>query len=336
MTPSAHCFVLMPFDTLHDGIYTAVLKPTVISCGFVCSRADELSSNHTIMQDIWKGVASADIILAELTDRNPNVFYELGIAHQMNKQVVLMTRSPDNIPFDLKPLRHIVYDQGNNWEVNLSKHLKETLMSVKKSGEKSAPPFWKQGGDLLTTLDEMGIQNVYRDRSYFDINRMELMDSAKQVSWLGIVPNLPAGYDMVATVVKHLKRGCNFKILAWNPNSPYQKLLKKSPELFPGKIPHLINAETSESMDRLMSLVKNAEGPGTLDVKLYDTLPSWYIQIIDKVMFVEPYLYSQKGIHTMMLQLAETQNHNNPFRYFGLHFDTLFEAAKPIQTKSFG
>lgn len=324
-----HCFVLMPFNPDNDRIYAAI-KSTVEDCGYDCARADELSTDRAIMQDIWDRILSADVIVAELTGRNPNVFYELGLVHSINKHVVLLTRSAKSIPFDIAPLRCVVYDKGPSGEQRLSQKLKETLLSVNATEERFSLPFWKRNDDTVTLLSRMGIRTIYRDRSQFDKVRGSLLESAHDVAWLSIVPDLPAPFDLVDTVLKHLKRGCNFRIMGWNPGSRYRPLLEKSPELFPGMIPPISTSLTAGAVGRLKILVKRHQGPGRLDVRLYDPPPTWYIQVIDDTMFVEPYLYRQQGIHTLMLQLDNTGEHRNPFRYFSLHFDTLFETAHKV------
>jgi nucleoside 2-deoxyribosyltransferase len=330
-TANGLCFVLMPFDRFHNRIYADVIKPVVINeCGYACSRGDEFLSNRIIMQEVWDMILAADVIIAELTDRNPNVFYELGLAHSMNKHVVLLTRSSNRIPFDVTQWRCVVYDKGSHGEEKLRKHLKETLMNVRASVEESSAPFWKREDDPVTLMAQMGVKRLYRDRSKFDKTRMDLLESAHQVSWLAIVPDLPAQFNMVEIVSKHVKRGCNFRILGWNPDSPYRALLEKFPELFPGMIAPFSSSLTTNAVERLKTLVRGWQGPGSLDVRLYDSPPTWYIQVIDTTMFVEPYLYRQQGIHSFMLQLDDTGDHRNPFRYFHLHFDTLFETAKRL------
>ena len=71
------CFVVMPFDSLFQTQYERVIKPSIESIGIECIRGDEIYARPDIMSDIWKSIREARFILAELTGRNPNVFYEL-------------------------------------------------------------------------------------------------------------------------------------------------------------------------------------------------------------------------------------------------------------------
>jgi hypothetical protein len=103
------CFVLMPFNESLRGVYTDHIKPTIERVGLECIRGDSIFDNKPIMEDVWKGIFSSRVVIADLTGRNPNVFYELGICHTLGKEVILMTQKPEDVPFDIQHLRYIVY-----------------------------------------------------------------------------------------------------------------------------------------------------------------------------------------------------------------------------------
>lgn len=77
------------------------------------------------MQSVWDGINRARVVIADLTGRNPNVFYELGIAHTLGKPVVMLTQSMDFVPFDLRQLRCIVYDYKPKIIERLNEQLSE-------------------------------------------------------------------------------------------------------------------------------------------------------------------------------------------------------------------
>ncbi|MCK9151544.1 hypothetical protein [Methanobacterium alcaliphilum] len=123
------CFVLMPFDDKFDSIYENIIKKVVEGNEFKlnCRRADEIFGTGPIIEDIWKYIKKARILVAELTGRNPNVFYELGLAHAMSKEVILITQNLDDVPFDLKHYRCLVYEDSIMGAEKLEKALKNTL-----------------------------------------------------------------------------------------------------------------------------------------------------------------------------------------------------------------
>ena len=105
--PSA--FLIMPFDEEFDAIYTDFLKPVLEGAGFSVDRADDIESQQNILRDVLGKIDQSDLIVADLTTANPNVFYELGFAHALKKPVILITQSISDVPFDLKSYRLLEY-----------------------------------------------------------------------------------------------------------------------------------------------------------------------------------------------------------------------------------
>lgn len=103
-------FVLMPFSSEFDDVYRLGIKKTCEAEGFVAERVDEQKFSENILERIYRQIAASDIVVADMTGRNPNVFYEVGYAHALGKQCILLTSNSADIPFDLKHHRHIIYD----------------------------------------------------------------------------------------------------------------------------------------------------------------------------------------------------------------------------------
>jgi putative methionine-R-sulfoxide reductase with GAF domain len=108
-TNAPYVFVLIPFSSSFHDVYELGIKNTVQSLGMRCAKVDEIEFNDSILAEIYKGIQSADIVVADMTGRNPNVFYEVGYAHALQKQVILLTQDATDIPFDLKIHNHIIY-----------------------------------------------------------------------------------------------------------------------------------------------------------------------------------------------------------------------------------
>lgn len=105
-----YAFVCMPFAQEFENYYEAGIKPALLECGFKCVRADELEHNNDILEVVYDQIKSAHIIVADMTGRNPNVYYEVGYAHAMGKDVLLLTQRTEDLPFDLRGFNHIVYE----------------------------------------------------------------------------------------------------------------------------------------------------------------------------------------------------------------------------------
>lgn len=101
--------VLMSFDTLFDDIYIFGIKEVLEKRGYRCIRVDEKLFQGQIIREIQKDIAESDLIIAEMTDKNPNVYYEVGYAHGLGKQPILITKQVNMLPFDLSGYKHIVY-----------------------------------------------------------------------------------------------------------------------------------------------------------------------------------------------------------------------------------
>ncbi len=102
-------FVIMPFEKGYDEIYALFIHETLVLAGYNVTRADDMKTCQNILKDIIHGIAYGDLIVADLSDSNPNVYYELGLAHTLGKPVILLTQNINEIPFDLRPYRIIPY-----------------------------------------------------------------------------------------------------------------------------------------------------------------------------------------------------------------------------------
>ncbi len=115
-----YCFVLMPFSPpRRTEIYEEYIKkPLQEQLNVPCRRADDFYASRQIMDDIWTAINRASFIVADLSNRNPNVFYELGLAHVIGKPVILVAETREDIPFDLQGVRTIVYgDSPSTWRM---------------------------------------------------------------------------------------------------------------------------------------------------------------------------------------------------------------------------
>ena len=106
----------MPFGGWFDDYYSTVFVPAIEKAGLESRRADDLYRPSTIVSDIWKFTMKAKLVLADLSEKNANVFYELGLAHALAKPVILVVEPMDDVPFDLRALRVLQYDKNDpNW-----------------------------------------------------------------------------------------------------------------------------------------------------------------------------------------------------------------------------
>ena len=129
------CFVMMPFADPIGGYYKAIYESAITKAGLRPVRADdEIFATGKIIDQVWAGITAAKVLVAELTGRNPNVFYELGLAHALGKPVVLVSSNQADVPFDLQHIRVIYYDMRDPfWGEKLMAKISENIVSALKN-----------------------------------------------------------------------------------------------------------------------------------------------------------------------------------------------------------
>ncbi len=115
-------FVLMPFHAKFKDYYR-IIRETCARNGFKCIRGDEDYHSKEIFREILKNIAKSRLVIANIDGRNPNVFYELGIAHALGKDVIMTTQNIDEAPFDLKSKRVLVYGSSKSLAMKLDMQL---------------------------------------------------------------------------------------------------------------------------------------------------------------------------------------------------------------------
>lgn len=100
--------VMMPFGAAYAGVHQAI-KGACSAAGLSCQRVDDIWQESTLINDIFGLIWRSSIVVCDFTGRNPNVFYECGIAHTLGKHVVPITQSSGDVPFDVQHHRFLQY-----------------------------------------------------------------------------------------------------------------------------------------------------------------------------------------------------------------------------------
>jgi hypothetical protein len=123
---------MMPFDSAFTPVYES-LRTTAENAGLRIRRADDIWENSTIIQDIVSLIDRSRAVICDCTGRNPNVFYEIGIAHTLGREVILITQNASDIPFDLRYLRFVQYLNNSEGRGKLSEILANRLTQLMNS-----------------------------------------------------------------------------------------------------------------------------------------------------------------------------------------------------------
>ncbi len=124
------CFIIMPFDPAFDDVYKLGIKQAIENAGLIPQRGDDIHKPGHILTQIWEALLRARFVVADLTRTNGNVLYELGLAHVLGHQAILLTQRISDIPFDLKSQRHIEYQPTREGIEQLRSALAGTLTEM--------------------------------------------------------------------------------------------------------------------------------------------------------------------------------------------------------------
>ena len=176
---SLRCFVIAPIGgkgtkvrRRSDQILQYVIRPVVSDYGYQALRADEIAATGLITSQVIQEVIDAPLVIADLTDHNPNVFYELALRHAFRKPVIQLIQADQQLPFDVGGLRTIFVDHQDLDSVEtckqeLRKHI-EGIQAGQQDGEspisvavdleqlrRSEDPVEKSTGEILESLAEL-------------------------------------------------------------------------------------------------------------------------------------------------------------------------------------
>jgi hypothetical protein len=198
------CFVIMPFGDekrdpqsrrQFDHIYEHWIKPAVeavtVSDGshLECHRGDSDNRPGEIIRHVVEGLSESDMVIADLTGRNANVFYELGVRHALRDNTVIIAQDLDDIPFDLRGLRAIPYRYDPESLVGLRTELGKTLCALMKEAIVNDNPvrrylYERQTKQLIETA-EPTTQHVLREmRAELDQARRDFSEQIREVRML--------------------------------------------------------------------------------------------------------------------------------------------------------
>jgi hypothetical protein len=306
------CFVLMPFTDPFNDYHRNVLVPAIKAAGFEPARADEIYGTNAIIQDIFDGIRNSAALVADVTGKNPNVNYELGIAHALNRPVVIISQSIDDIPFDYRHLRAIIYDTKSvNWAADLKTKITTTLQGITPSFLSFGNPF--------------GIKRIYRDCTEIDfLSLLRSAEAATRIDLLGIIMTNFNNRAMQSALEEKLKVGCHVRFLLLSPNSQFVERRAKEE-----------NRDYQEWREELLAVNKShrnfisrLHGEERLNIEMghYDAPPTFSVYAIGKTVLVGFYLREHQGAYLPYLELDVKEN--GMYEPFLKHFEAIWKSRE--------
>jgi hypothetical protein len=128
----ADIFVIMPFLKELKPVYDDHIRPAAENMNLTIARGDDFFTAKSVVSDIWNAMNACRIVIADCTGRNPNVFYEMGMAHTLGKPVILIAQNREDIPFDIQHIRYLIYNFTPRGMMEFEKILTATIESELK------------------------------------------------------------------------------------------------------------------------------------------------------------------------------------------------------------
>jgi hypothetical protein len=195
------CFTIMPFGQPFDTYYERIYKPAIKAAGLEPHRVDDLFAPSHIVGDIWRYTTGAAVLLGDLTGKNANVFYELGLAHAIQKPVVMVAATIDDVPFDLRGLRVQVYDKNvPDWGARLEKAITSSLLEVLANPNIAVPP------PFLKVKAEQSAPVSPHEKELLEIKgRLDALERSALSDWpISVVPAVGvASFTTPVTTQRH-------------------------------------------------------------------------------------------------------------------------------------
>jgi hypothetical protein len=171
------CFVIMPYGKEWSERIYKIISETVEGMNFKCRRADDYYGK-IVLNDIWDQINMSSFVIADLTSNNPNVYYELGIAHTLGKEVIPILQRGHEIPFDQKPFRILFYEDNLDGYEILKQKLPRWINSLSYVSE----PQMIIKNEMIEKFNEWissknGVQFVREDFSHLNLENIDLSES---------------------------------------------------------------------------------------------------------------------------------------------------------------
>lgn len=204
MADEKACFVIAPIGEPEsderrrsDQILKHIIKPAAKECGYSATRADEISEPGIITSQVIQRIVNDPLVIADLTGRNPNVFYELAIRHALRKPLVQMIRKGDAIPFDVAATRVVLVDHHDLDSVEAAKmEITKQIRAAEKDAanvdtpisvaldlqllKQSDDPEKRSLADLMSMVAEVRTSVAGIEKVIAGISRVQIRDSCER------------------------------------------------------------------------------------------------------------------------------------------------------------
>lgn len=154
-------FVIMSFDEKYDRVYHQAIKPAIENRGYECIRSDDKVGPANLPFEIIKEIIESEIIVADISELSPNVFYELGVSHCIGNKTITITSDLKKVPFDIKVFRVISYQKDDQAHFRLLKNdIEAAIRNIEKQRKEIPNNLVQEAGREYFDLRKQIIHNL--------------------------------------------------------------------------------------------------------------------------------------------------------------------------------
>jgi chaperonin GroEL len=210
------CFVALPLTRPFTDYFTGIIQPAAADAGLTAKTSAQVYGTGPIIQDIWEHIWSAAVVIADVTEKNPNVNYELGLCHAIGVPTIIISQKIDDVPFDYRHRRCILYNTTDvDWQDQLRKAITATIAAVLGGDPYQDELRWPYDTDLLRETRRLGIFTSAQDATKDVITGARLVRDAVARSFG------PHGISISTRVVgqeRQLRSGAAIATNTWSQN----------------------------------------------------------------------------------------------------------------------
>ncbi len=194
------CFVIMSFNEKYDLVYHQAILPAMNGRGYKCTRADSAPGPANIPSEIIKAIIAADVVIADISEPNPNVYYELGVSHCVGNKTIAITSNLNTLPFDISPFRATDYKMDHDGLGYLRLRLEQLMKEMESHTAHNDP----------NNLAQEAGREFFDQRRKVGIALKELEDMRNRLDrlheFLNLHPVLQDNSEVADRIAKHIRR----------------------------------------------------------------------------------------------------------------------------------
>jgi hypothetical protein len=328
-------FVIMPFAQQFSAVYNGIIKPALDACGIQGVRADEDPQGH-IHSQMLQRIFESDIVIVDITGLNPNVFYELGIAHSIGCKTILLCEDSnlDRIPFDIAPYRVLAYQKPDR---NNTASAKETIEKLKAEIEsviqEESEGIPNPVQDFLTSQSPVHSSNsLFLNEFAVEVEQELFQTTKKEIVYFGLTANSFVDVLMGTIESRHRNRPLTVRLILLNPRASdcwaFVYRMREEGPVKPGSLEEFMQEDVliqRRSIRRLESLALRIEG-FSMQVHYYDFPPLFWAYLIDQERLIVGYLamhrYTARNLPVNILVKGDRST-RNLFAYYKKILETI-------------